>query len=124
MQRIALTNLEGPALNAVRMINPKALQEAAAMDAERAAGHVRGPLHGIPVIVKDNLDAAGHPDHGRLVALENSIPDKDSTVVANLRKAGAILLGKANLSEFANFLSQRPDAQRLQLARRPGPEPV
>ena len=108
LQRIALTNLEGPSLNAVRMINPKALQEAAAMDAERAAGHIRGPLQGIPVIVKDNLDAAGIPTTAGSVALENSIPDKDSTVVANLRRAGAVLLGKANLSEFANFLSNGP----------------
>ena len=61
LQRIALTNTEGPSINAVRAINPKALEEAAELDAERAAGHVRGPLHGIPVIVKDNLDAAGMP---------------------------------------------------------------
>ncbi len=105
LARIARTNLEGPSINAVRSLNPKALQEAAALDAERAAGHVRGPLHGIPVIVKDNLDAAGIPTTAGSVALENSIPDKDSPVVARLRAAGAILLGKANLSEFANFLT-------------------
>ncbi|HEY6890792.1 MAG TPA: amidase family protein [Solirubrobacter sp.] len=105
LQRIALTNTEGPSINAVRRLNPTALQEAAALDAERAAGHVRGPLHGIPVIVKDNLDAAGIPTTAGSVALENSVPDKDSPVVAKLRAAGAILLGKANLSEFANFLT-------------------
>jgi amidase len=105
LARIARTNLEGPSINAVRSLNPKALQEAAALDAERAAGHVRGPLHGIPVIVKDNLDAAGIPTTAGSVALENSIPDRDSPVVAKLRAAGAILLGKANLSEFANFLT-------------------
>ena len=103
-KRIALTNLEGPSLDAIRALNPKALQEAAAADAARAAGDTR-PLLGIPVIVKDNLDAAGIPTTAGSVALENSIPDRDSTVVANLRKAGAILLGKANLSEFANFLT-------------------
>jgi amidase len=108
MERIARTNTEGPSLNAVRLINPKALQEAAAMDAERAAGHVRGPLHGIPVMVKDNLDAAGIPTTAGSVALENSIPDKDSPVVAKLRAAGAILLGKLNLSEFANFIANGP----------------
>ena len=105
MQRIALTNTEGPAINAVRALNPKALEEAAARDAERAAGNVRGPLHGIPVIVKDNLDAAGIPTTAGSVALENSVPDRDSTVVAKLRAAGAVLLGKANLSEYANFIA-------------------
>jgi amidase len=105
LKRIALTNREGPSLNAVRSLNPKALQEAAALDAERAAGHVRGPLHGIPVIVKDNLDAAGIPTTAGSVALESSVPDRDSPVVARLRAAGAVLLGKANLSEFANFLT-------------------
>ena len=105
LQRIALTNAEGPSINAVRKLNPKALDEAAALDAERAAGHVRGPLHGIPVIVKDNLDAAGIPTTAGSVALENSVPAKDSPVVAKLRAAGAVLLGKANLSEFANFLT-------------------
>ena len=108
MERIARTNTEGPSINAVRLINPKALQEAAAMDAERAAGHVRGPMHGIPVLVKDNLDAAGLPTTAGSVALENSIPDKDSPVVAKLRAAGAILLGKLNLSEFANFIANGP----------------
>ncbi|HEX6024526.1 MAG TPA: amidase family protein [Solirubrobacter sp.] len=108
LQRIALTNTEGPSINAVRMLNPKALEEAAKADAERAAGIVRGPLHGIPVMVKDNLDAAGMPTTAGSVALENSIPDRDSTVVARLRAGGAVLLGKLNLSEFANFISNGP----------------
>src|SRR3954454_14343343 len=90
------------------MINPEALEEAAKADAERAAGNVRGPLHGIPVIVKDNVDAAGLPTTAGSVALENSGPDKDSTIVVKLRAAGAVVLGKANLSEFANFLSNGP----------------
>ena len=105
MQRIADTNTEGPSINAVRAINPKALEEAAKADAERAAGTVRGPLHGIPVLVKDNLDAAGMPTTAGSVALERSIPDRDSPVVAKLRASGAVLLGKLNLSEFANFLT-------------------
>ena len=105
MQRIADTNTEGPSINAVRALNPKALEEAAKADAERAAGTVRGPLHGIPVLVKDNLDVAGMPTTAGSVALEHSIPAKDSPVVAKLRAAGAILLGKLNLSEFANFLT-------------------
>ena len=105
LQRIALTNTEGPSINAVRLLNPKALEEAAKADADRAAGTVRGPLHGIPVLVKDNLDVAGLPTTAGSVALENSVPAKDSPVVAKLRAAGAILLGKLNLSEFANFLT-------------------
>ncbi len=105
LQRIALTNTEGPSINAVRLLNPKALEEAAKADADRAAGTVRGPLHGIPVLVKDNLDVAGLPTTAGSVALEHSVPAKDSPVVAKLRAAGAILLGKLNLSEFANFLT-------------------
>ena len=105
LQRIADTNTEGPSINAVRALNPKALDEAAKADAERAAGNVRGPLHGIPVLVKDNLDVAGMPTTAGSVALERSIPDRDSPVVAKLRAAGAVLLGKLNLSEFANFLT-------------------
>ncbi len=108
LARIAEVNTEGPSINAIRLVNPHALADAAALDAERAAGHVRGPLHGIPVVVKDNLDAAGLPTTAGSVALENSVPDRDSTVVARLRAAGAVILGKANLSEFANFLSNGP----------------
>ena len=59
----------------------------------------------MPVLVKDNLDVAGLPTTAGNVALQNSVPDKDSTVVANLRKAGAVILGKTNLTEFANFMS-------------------
>src|SRR4051795_7486798 len=108
INRIAATNTRGPGINAVRLLNPRALQDAAQLDLERATGHVRGPLHGIPVIVKDNLDAAGLPTTAGSVALENSIPDRDSAVVAKLRAAGAVLVGKLNLSEFANFLSNGP----------------
>src|SRR3954447_21916015 len=105
IDRIAAVNARGPGINAVRIVNPKALQDAALLDLERATGHVRGPLHGIPVLVKDNLDVAGLPTTAGNVALQNSIPDRDSTVVANLRKAGAVILGKTNLTEFANFMS-------------------
>src|SRR3954470_9600213 len=105
IDRIAAVNARGPGINAVRLVNPRALQDAALLDLERATGHVRGSLHGVPVLVKDNLDVAGLPTTAGNVALQNSIPDKDSAVVANLRKAGAIILGKTNLSEFANFLT-------------------
>ena len=84
---------------------------------------VRGPLHGIPVLVKDNLDVAGLPTTAGNVALQNSIPDRDSTVVAKLRAAGAVILGKTNLTEFANFMTNgMPNGYSL--ARRPGAQPV
>src|SRR3954454_19683910 len=105
IDRIAAVNARGPGINAVRLVNPRALQDASLLDLERATGHVRGPLHGIPVLVKDNLDVAGLPTSAGNVALQNTVPDKDSTVVARLRAAGAVILGKTNLSEFANFMS-------------------
>src|SRR3954451_4076097 len=105
INRIAATNARGPGLNAVRIVNPRALTDASLLDLERATGKVRGPLHGVPVLVKDNLDVAGLPTTAGNVALQNSVPDKDSTVVARLRAAGAVILGKTNLSEFANFMS-------------------
>src|SRR4051794_15453648 len=105
IDRIAAVNARGPGINAVRLVNPRALQDASLLDLERATGHVRGPLHGIPVLVKDNLDVAGLPTTAGNVALQNSVPDKDSTVVAKLRAAGAVILGKTNLTEFANFMS-------------------
>src|SRR3954452_14741129 len=101
INRIAAVNARGPGLNAVRIVNPRALQDASLLDLERATGKLRGPLHGVPVLVKDNLDVAGLPTTAGSVALQNSVPDKDSTVVANLRKAGAVILGKTNMSEFA-----------------------
>ncbi len=123
LARIARTNTEGPSLNAVRIVNPKAMDDAAALDAERAAGHVRGPLHGLPVLVKDNIDLAGLPTTAGSVALQRSVPDEDSTLARRLRAAGAVILGKTNLTEFANFLTNG-DARRLLVARRPGPQPV
>ena len=89
------------------LLNPKALEEAAKRSTPSAPpGTVRGPLHGIPVMVKDNLDAAGLPDHRGLASRSRTASrTKDSPVVAKLRAAGAILLGKPNLSEFANFLT-------------------
>lgn len=88
-------------LNSVISINPEALSEAKKMDAERAAGKVRGPLHGIPVIVKDNIDAVPTATSGGSVALADFYPSKDSFVVNKLKKAGAVIVAKANLSEFA-----------------------
>lgn len=102
LARIEALNTRGPDLRAIIETNPDALAIAGALDAERAAGKVRGPLHGIPIALKDNLDT-----HDRMtttagsLALEGSIPPQDSTVAAKLREAGAILLAKANMSEWA-----------------------
>src|SRR4051794_9148006 len=105
IDRIAAVNARGPGINAVRLVNPRALQDASVLDLERTTGHLRGPLHGIPVLVKDNLDVAGLPTTAGNVALQSSVPDRDSTVVARLRAAGAVILGKTNLTEFANFMT-------------------
>lgn len=104
--RIDALDKRGPAVNAVIELNPDALAIADAMDKERQAGNLRGPLHGIPILVKDNLDTADKmmTTAGSL-ALVGAKPPKDSTVVAKLRKAGAVLLGKTNLSEWANIRS-------------------
>ena len=106
LDRIAAMDKAGPAINAIIELNPDALAIADALDAERKSGKVRGPLHGIPVLIKDNLDTADkmHTTAGSL-ALANSIALRDSTVAEKLRAAGAVILGKTNLSEWANFRS-------------------
>ena len=98
-----------PLLHAVIETNPDALAIAKKLDTERHAGHLRGPLHGIPVLVKDNLATADkmQTTAGSL-ALVDSIVPSDSTVVSRLRAAGAVILGKANLSEWANFRGNAP----------------
>src|SRR5216117_2431234 len=95
-----------PKLHAVLETNPDALTAADRLDAERKAGHVRGPLHGIPVLVKDNIATADRmmTTAGSL-ALAGVMPPKDAFVVSRLREAGAVILGKTNLSEWANFRS-------------------
>jgi amidase len=106
LERIALIDRAGPSLNSVIEINPDAVDIAAGLDQERAAGRVRGPLHGIPVIIKDNIDTADHmTTTAGSLALEGSIPTQDAAVAARLRSAGAVILAKANLSEWANFRS-------------------
>lgn len=102
-QRIRALNSSGPGLNAVRALNPDAARQARTLDRERAEGRVRGPLHGIPVLVKDNIDFRGLPTTAGAIALERSFPSSDAFLVGQLRKAGAVVLGKANLTEFANF---------------------
>ncbi len=104
LQRIAEIDRSGPKLNAILELNPDALSIADSLDAERHAGHVRGPLHGIPVLLKDNLDTADRMETtAGSLALLGQRPPRDAHVVARLREAGAVILGKTNLSEWANF---------------------
>ncbi len=107
LTRIAALNHRGPALHAVLDINPDALREATRLDAERAAGHVRGPLHGIPLLVKGNIDVTPLVNSAGSLALRDHHPARDADVVARLRAAGAVILGTTNLSEWANFRSTR-----------------
>ena len=105
LDRIAAIDKAGPALNAIIELNPDALKEADSRDAERKAGRVRGPLHGIPVLLKDNIDATPMVNSGGSLALAMHKPARDAFLVARLREAGAVILGKTNLSEWANFRS-------------------
>src|ERR1700761_2267183 len=106
LKRIDAIDKNGPKLNAVIELNPDALAIADAMDKERAAGKVRGPLHGIPVLIKDNITTGDkmHTTAGAL-AIADNIYKEDAFVIKKLREAGAVLLGKTNLSEWANFRS-------------------
>lgn len=100
---------EDDAFNAIAFLNPDAEEIAEGLDRERAEGRVRGPLHGVPILVKDNLNSGdGMMTSAGSLALDGSIAPADSHVVARLRETGAVLLGKTNLSEWANFRSTRP----------------
>jgi amidase len=107
LARIAALDDDGPRLNAVIEVNPAALAEATRLDAERASGEVRGPLHGVPVLLKDNIDAVGMVNSAGSMALADHRPSTDAHLVSQLRAAGAVILGKTNLSEWANFRSTR-----------------
>jgi amidase len=107
LKRIEAIDNKGPELNSVIAVNPAAVQIAEELDKELAEGKTRGPLHGVPVILKDNIDTRDKmPTTGGSRALTNSFPEKDSPVAAKLREAGAVIIGKANLSEWANFRSE------------------
>ncbi len=101
LARIAAYDKQGPAINSVITVNPKALAEAKALDAERKAGKIRGPLHGIPVALKDNIDTFDLPTTGGSQLLEGSLPPDDAFITKKLRDAGAIIIAKVNLSEWA-----------------------
>jgi amidase len=104
LQRIESIDRNGPKLHAVLCLNPDALKIAAELDMEMKAGKIRGPLHGIPVILKDNIDSLDMmPTTAGATALRNSYVRNDSWVAKKLRAAGAVILAKANLSEWANF---------------------
>ncbi|MCI0608781.1 MAG: amidase, partial [Anaerolineae bacterium] len=104
LERIDSVDKGGPYVNSVIEVNPDALGIAEALDQERKSGKVRGPLHGVPILIKDNIDT-----HDRMqttagsLALEGYVAAKDAFIVRQLRKAGALILGKTNLSEWANF---------------------
>lgn len=108
LERVSEIDKDGPYINSVLELNPDALEIADTLDAERKAGKTRGPLHGIPILIKDNIDT-----HDRMqttsgsLALEGHIAAKDAFIVRQLRKAGALILGKTNLSEWANFRGKR-----------------
>jgi len=101
LDRIEAYDRQGPSLNAIIVVNPNALQRAEELDAEFARSGLTGPLHGIPVIVKDNYDTHDLPTTAGSRALAGSIPPDDSFQVRKLREAGAIVLAKSNMAEFA-----------------------
>lgn len=102
LARIAAYDRQGPSLHAVITLNPKAIETARALDAERRTKGRRSPLHGIPVVLKDNFDTFDMPTTGGSVLLQGSVPPDDAFVVKKLRDAGAIIVAKVNMSEFAS----------------------
>jgi amidase len=104
LARIDAIDRAGPALRSVIAVNPDAVEQARALDAERRAGRVRGPLHGVPLLIKDNIDTRDPmPTTAGSLALKDNVTGRDAPLVARLRAAGAVILGKTNLSEWANF---------------------
>jgi amidase len=106
LARIAAMDRAGPKLRSVIAVNPDALAQARALDAERRAGRVRGPLHGVPILIKDNIETKDPvATTAGSLALKDNVTNRDAPVVALLREAGAVILGKTNLSEWANIRS-------------------
>ena len=106
LDRIDSLDRSGPNLRSVLSLNPRAVDEARELDAERAAGKLRGPLHGVPVLLKDNIESADPlPTTAGSLVLADNVGNRDAPIVARLRDAGAVILGKTNLSEWANIRS-------------------
>jgi amidase len=103
--RIGLYNTK---LNAIITVNPHALQDAEALDRERARGKVRGPLHGIPIAVKDNMQTTDMPTTGGALAFDGFVPPYEATLVKNLRDAGAVIIAKTTMTELANWVAGAP----------------
>ncbi len=110
LARIEQYDQRGPALNTIAFINQAALNRADQLDAERIASGPRGPLHGIPVLVKDNYETIGMPTTAGSVLLHNFMPDHDAVQVTRLKEAGAIILGKTNMHEFAYGITSEGSA--------------
>ena len=106
LKRIDDIDKNGHALRAVLELNPDVLKEAMELDDERRSGHVRGPMHGIPVLVKDNINTTNMTTTAGSLALEGFKPKEDAFIIKQLRAAGAVILGKTNLSEWANIRSE------------------
>lgn len=107
IERIENIDRNGPKLQSVLALNPNALAQAAALDAQRANGNILGPLHGVPILLKDNIESKDDvATTAGALALKDNITGRDSPLVAGLREQGAIILGKTNLSQWANFRSE------------------
>jgi amidase len=109
MQYLVRLGLYEDRLNAAIFVNPRALEEADALDRERAQGRVRGPLHGIPVALKDNIHTTHIPTSGGALAFAGYVPPYEATLTKNLRDAGAIIIAKAGLTELANWVAGNPN---------------
>ena len=108
LRRIRDIDQSGPALHSVIALNPHAVADARQLDAERRSGRVRGPLHGVPILLKDNIESADDTaTTAGSLALANNVTNRDAPVVKRLTDAGAVILGKTNLSEWANIRSSR-----------------
>ena len=108
LQYLARIATYEPVLHAVLAVNPNALADAQRLDRERASGHVRGPLHGIPVALKDNIQTTMMPTTGGALAFAGFVPPYEATLAANLRAAGAIIIAKTGMTELANWVAGDP----------------